>query len=96
MTLNLNTKIYFIAEAGVNHNGSVKIAKSLILNAKKAGADAIKFQLFTPVIQNAQVWGNIFVTASTYTGYTVQGIDYYDYIDGTTVFFAKSSVFRIK
>lgn len=46
MTLNLNTKIYFIAEAGVNHNGSVKIAKSLILNAKKAGADAIKFQLF--------------------------------------------------
>jgi len=52
-----------------------------------------KFQLFTPVIQNAQVWGNIFVTASTYTGYTVQGIDYYDYIDGTTVFFGKSSGF---
>lgn len=51
------------------------------------------FQLMTPVIVNAQVWGNIFVTASTYTGYTVQGIDYYDFIDGTTQFFAQSSGF---
>ena len=46
MTLNLNKKIYLIAEAGVNHNGSIKIARSLIFYAKKAGADAIKFQLF--------------------------------------------------
>ena len=37
---------YIIAEAGVNHNGSLKIAKSLIFNAKKAGANAIKFQLY--------------------------------------------------
>ena len=40
------SKILIIAEAGVNHNGSIKIAKSLIYYAKKAGADAIKFQLF--------------------------------------------------
>ncbi|MFA6096751.1 MAG: N-acetylneuraminate synthase [Candidatus Paceibacterota bacterium] len=37
---------FIIAEAGVNHNGNVKIAKKLIDEAKKAGADAIKFQTF--------------------------------------------------
>jgi len=39
-------KTFIIAEAGVNHNGSLKIAKKLILNAKIIGADAIKFQTF--------------------------------------------------
>ena len=37
---------YIIAEAGVNHNGSMKYAKKLIIGAKKAGANAIKFQNF--------------------------------------------------
>ncbi len=37
---------YIIAEAGVNHNGSIKIAKKMIDVASKAGADAIKFQSF--------------------------------------------------
>jgi sialic acid synthase SpsE len=39
-------KIYIIAEIGVNHNGSLKLAKKLIKSAKKSGADAVKFQIF--------------------------------------------------
>ncbi|MDC1053080.1 N-acetylneuraminate synthase [Candidatus Pelagibacter sp.] len=39
-------KVLIIAEAGVNHNGSIKIAKKLISEASKAGADIIKFQTF--------------------------------------------------
>jgi len=37
---------YFIAEAGLNHNGDIEIAKKIIDEAIKAGADAIKFQTF--------------------------------------------------
>ncbi len=37
-------KITFIAEIGINHNGDLKIAKSLIENSKKAGFDYVKFQ----------------------------------------------------
>jgi N-acetylneuraminate synthase len=36
--------IFIIAEIGINHNGSVEIAKQLIDEAKDAGADAVKFQ----------------------------------------------------
>ena len=39
-------KTFIIAEAGINHNGSVKAASKLIVSAKKCGADAIKFQSF--------------------------------------------------
>ena len=38
------TKIFVIAEIGINHNGDLNIAKKLINGAKKAGADAVKFQ----------------------------------------------------
>ena len=41
------SKTYIIAEAGVNHNGKISNAKSLIEYASKAGADAIKFQMFS-------------------------------------------------
>lgn len=39
-------KKVLIAEAGVNHNGSLNLAEKLILGAKKAGADCIKFQTY--------------------------------------------------
>jgi N,N'-diacetyllegionaminate synthase len=39
-------KTLFIAEAGVNHNGKISIAKKLINIAKKADADFVKFQIF--------------------------------------------------
>ena len=40
------TKVFIIAEAGVNHNGSLELAKKLIDVAAEAGADAAKFQTF--------------------------------------------------
>lgn len=50
-------KIFIIAEAGVNHNGNVELAKKLINIASEAGADAVKFQTFRTenvVSKNAQ------------------------------------------
>lgn len=41
-------KVLIIAEAGVNHNGDINLAKRLIDEAKKAGADIVKFQTFNP------------------------------------------------
>ena len=38
--------VFIIAEAGVNHNGSIKLAKKLIDVAFESGADAVKFQTF--------------------------------------------------
>lgn len=42
----MNKKVFIIAEAGVNHNGDINIAKKLVDVAKDAGVDAIKFQTF--------------------------------------------------
>lgn len=50
-------KVFIIAEAGVNHNGSLELAKKLIDVAVVAGADAVKFQTFKAenlVSKNAQ------------------------------------------
>ena len=38
--------VFIIAEAGVNHNGSLRLAKKMVGVAKSVGADAIKFQTF--------------------------------------------------
>lgn len=39
-------KVFIIAEAGVNHNGNIDIAKKLVDAAFEAGVDAVKFQTF--------------------------------------------------
>ena len=50
-------KVFIIAEAGVNHNGSADLAKRLIDVAYNSGADAVKFQTFNAelcISKNAQ------------------------------------------
>ena len=52
--------IYIIAEIGVNHNGSLKIAKDMMRKAKSCGADAVKFQNFEPdemILKNVEKVG---------------------------------------
>lgn len=60
--------IFFIAEAGINHNGSLELAKRLIDMAHSAGSNAVKFQKRTPSIcvpdsmknvMRETPWGNI-------------------------------------
>ncbi|WP_303673629.1 N-acetylneuraminate synthase [Vampirovibrio chlorellavorus] len=41
---------FIIAEAGVNHNGDLAMARALIDGAAQAGADAVKFQMFEPAL----------------------------------------------
>ena len=61
-------KIYLIGEIGINHNGSVKIAKKIISEAKKRGFNAVKFQKRNPDVSTPNKkkyeirntpWGNL-------------------------------------
>jgi hypothetical protein len=50
-----------------------------------------KFQLLVPVQKNNVDYGIITEINLVYTAYTIQDIDYYDYSDGTTIYFTQSS-----
>ncbi|MDE6324720.1 MAG: N-acetylneuraminate synthase family protein, partial [Duncaniella sp.] len=41
-------KVIIIAEAGVNHNASMEMARQMVVEARKAGADYVKFQTAVP------------------------------------------------
>ena len=69
-------KCVLIAEAGVNHNGSMKIAERLIKKAKMGGADIIKFQTYKAekltIKKSPRFWnwkGEIKKTGTQYDSY---------------------------
>ena len=81
-------KTLIIAEAGVNHNGDIEIAKQLIMVAKAAGCDYVKFQKRNPDVcvpedQKSKMrqtpWGEI--TYLEYKWKTEFGEKEYDEID---------------
>lgn len=47
-TISENQQPLIIAEAGINHNGDINLAKKIVDAAKKVGADFVKFQTFHP------------------------------------------------
>jgi len=55
---------YIIAEIGINHNGYLHLAKKMVLESKKAGADAVKFQK-----RNATDLVNFLLQLGKSTGY---------------------------
>ena len=48
-----NHQAVFIAEIGLNHNGDIDLARGMVDSAAKAGADAVKFQVFVPELMNS-------------------------------------------
>src|SRR5258708_4322326 len=80
--------VYIIAEIGINHNGSLDIAKKLIDEAVIAGCDAVKFQKRTPELctpkdqwhlERDTPWGRM--TYINYRNMVELGFDEYTVID---------------
>ena len=67
------------------------LTKSSITDLALYGSQ--KYIVNTPVIKNGQIWGAITDMNPIYTAYTINGVNYYDYSDGTTIFFEPSSGF---
>jgi hypothetical protein len=61
---------------------------SRLTELKQYGANP--YPLFTPIIQNNQIYGVINTKSPTYTGYTIQGVQYLDFPDGTTSYIFES------
>ncbi len=81
--------VYIIAEIGINHNGSLEIAKRLIDEAVIAGCDAVKFQKRTPElctpkdqwhVERDTPWGRM--SYINYRHMVELGYDEYTAIDG--------------
>ena len=51
-----NFPCFIIAEASINHNGKVSLAKKMALEAKKSGADYAKFQYWNPEKLKSGPW----------------------------------------
>ena len=68
----MKRKIFLIAEAGVNHNGNMVMAKKLIDVAKWAGADAVKFQTFSPEEITTKQMGKANYQSKNYKKYKTQ------------------------
>jgi hypothetical protein len=54
---------------------------------------SVKYRLNYPVFKNGVEWGSICGITNDYTAYTVNNVNYYDFNDGTTIFFEESSGF---
>jgi hypothetical protein len=67
------------------------LTKSRITELTPYGNLTIQQRIGLPIISNGQIWGAISNVTPIFTAYTITGIDYYDYIDGTTIFFEQSS-----
>ncbi|MFH0975221.1 MAG: N-acetylneuraminate synthase family protein [Spirochaetota bacterium] len=52
-------ELIFIAEIGLNHNGNIDTARKMIIEARNAGADAVKFQTFIPENMNSAYTGSL-------------------------------------
>jgi hypothetical protein len=67
------------------------LTKSRINELKPYGNLTIDERIGLPIISNGQIWGAITNVTDIYTAYTVNSVSYYDYVDGTTIFFEPSS-----
>ena len=65
------------------------VSKSRLTELEQYGP--IPYKVGVPIIKNGQIYGAVTTIAPVYTAYTIQEVNYYDYADGTTLFFEQSS-----
>ena len=69
------------------------LTKSRLQELTPYGNLTLQQRINLPIIQNGQIWGTITNANPIFTAYTINGVDYYDYINGRTIFFTTSSGF---